>query len=114
LEGNNKDVSRETLTIASVNNGPYERTGSYQSYAAFSKDNSCAVVVLCNYMIDIKDMFVDPIGQDIFQLLMKEFEAQVMNIQACLRYGQRSSERSLHDEDRINTTNYIEWTGTYT
>lgn len=30
------------------------------------------VVVLCNYSINFKDMFVDRIGEDILQLLLKE------------------------------------------
>jgi CubicO group peptidase (beta-lactamase class C family) len=47
-------------------------TGGYQSFAAFNEDNKCGVVVLCNYRIDVKNMFIDQIGQDIFQLLMKK------------------------------------------
>jgi len=47
-------------------------TGGYQSYAAFVEDSKCAVVVLCNYTIDIKAMFIDRIGQNILQLLLKE------------------------------------------
>ena len=53
-------------------------TGGYQSYATFNKDNKCAVVVLCNYMIDVKDMFIDRIGQDIFRVLMKEHQSTSM------------------------------------